>query len=225
MKRLMTLLFTLTAVAYANPSPEHYLRFDNLAVRWDEAVPLGNGMVGALIWQEGDTLRFSLDRSDLWDDRPVENFQKPEFRFDWMLEQVNKGDIESVQELIDKPYRMEPAPTKIPAGRLEFDQSGFGKAARVELDINKAVCTVEWESGVRLETFVHATEPIGWFRLSNVKKPVRPSLAPPPFGGETGDLSNVNSLNTPPLSSTASGRAGCSSSSPIRSPRACSAAR
>ena len=37
---------------------------------WDEAIPLGNGTMGVLLWGESNTLRFSLDRGDLWDERP-----------------------------------------------------------------------------------------------------------------------------------------------------------
>lgn len=33
--------------------------------RWDEALPLGNGKFGALIWGDGSTIRISLDRADL----------------------------------------------------------------------------------------------------------------------------------------------------------------
>jgi len=38
---------------------------------WDEAVPLGNGLLGGLLWGEGGLLRLSLDRGDLWDERPA----------------------------------------------------------------------------------------------------------------------------------------------------------
>ncbi|MCC6415863.1 MAG: glycoside hydrolase N-terminal domain-containing protein, partial [Opitutaceae bacterium] len=38
---------------------------------WDEALPLGNGLQGALFWGEANKLRFSLDRGDLWDERPA----------------------------------------------------------------------------------------------------------------------------------------------------------
>ena len=31
---------------------------------WDEALPLGNGLLGGLLWGEGGTLRLSLDRGD-----------------------------------------------------------------------------------------------------------------------------------------------------------------
>ena len=61
--------------------PGHDLEFSCLATTWDEAIPLGNGILGALVWQKGDNLRLSLDRADLWDLRPVDNFDKPEFSF------------------------------------------------------------------------------------------------------------------------------------------------
>ena len=37
--------------------------------RWDEALPLGNGKMGCLIYGDNPLL-FSLDRQDLWDARP-----------------------------------------------------------------------------------------------------------------------------------------------------------
>ena len=50
---------------------ESDLVFTGLARSWDEAMPLGNATVGALVWQRDSTLRLSLDRTDLWDLRPV----------------------------------------------------------------------------------------------------------------------------------------------------------
>ena len=47
--------------------PEYNLKFSELAENWDEAIPLGNGMLGALNWQKEGKLRISLDRADLWD--------------------------------------------------------------------------------------------------------------------------------------------------------------
>jgi len=34
--------------------------------RWDEAVPLGNGILGALLWGDAGGIRVSLDRGDVW---------------------------------------------------------------------------------------------------------------------------------------------------------------
>jgi hypothetical protein len=53
-----------------SPSP-HDLVFSSLAIRWDEAVPLGNAIVGSLIWQKDGVLRMSLDHVGLWDLRPM----------------------------------------------------------------------------------------------------------------------------------------------------------
>ena len=48
---------------------ESDLVFTGLARSWDEAMPLGNATVGALVWQRDSTLRLSLDRTDLWTHR------------------------------------------------------------------------------------------------------------------------------------------------------------
>ena len=94
------------------PSP-HDLVFDSLAGKWDEAVPLGNGQVGALVWQKGDRLRFSLDRVDLWDLRPTEGMTWDKPVYDWICEQWQNNTYGTVQELLDEPYGRLPAPSII----------------------------------------------------------------------------------------------------------------
>ena len=49
------------------------LVFDSLATRWDEGMPLGNAVVGELVWRRSGALRLSVDRTDLWDLRPVDS--------------------------------------------------------------------------------------------------------------------------------------------------------
>lgn len=200
MKRLLLSVFILISSAGAfaeasGPQPEHNLRFDSLAERWDEAVPLGNGMVGALIWNEDGVLRFSLDRADLWDNRPVAEYEDPKLNYAWMLGRVNDSDIASIHQQIDRPYDRDPAPTKIPAGRLEFDQSEWGDVNSAELNLSNALCTVKWNSGVRLCSFVHATEPIGWIHITGVESDITPSIIPPPFSEDEELAENVNSLS------------------------------
>lgn len=166
------------------PNARHDLVFDSLAGTWDEGVPLGNGIVGALIWKKGDALRLSLDRADLWDLRPVPEFSRPEFRFDWVRGQVLKKDYGPVHELGDVPYDRDPAPTKIPAAALEFDIGAFGPVESVRLSVRDAVCEVIWESGPRLLAFVHATEPVGWFRFEGLPGPLAPRVVPPAYAAE-----------------------------------------
>ncbi|MDX9753787.1 MAG: glycoside hydrolase N-terminal domain-containing protein [bacterium] len=185
----------MTQAEPLGPKANHGLHFPALATRWDEAIPLGNGMLGALVWQEGDVLRFSLDRADLWDKRPVATFSQPEFSFDYVYENVLKGDIKPVQAIVDAPYDREPAPTKIPAGRLEISQAAFGQVTSVRLDLAEALCRVEWDSGVVMESFIHATLPVGWIRIQGVTEALSACLVPPPFGGGDQNQEGVNSLD------------------------------
>ncbi len=164
------------------PAARHDLVFAGLASTWDEGLPLGNGLVGALVWRKGDAVRLSLDRADLWDLRPMKGLDRPEFRFAWVREQVLKKDYRPVQELGDIPYERDPAPTKIPAGALEFDAAPLGEIASVRLGLREAVAEVAWKNGAKLKTFVHATEPVGWFEFDGFPENAAPRLAPPPYG-------------------------------------------
>lgn len=73
------------------------LRFMQLSPTRDEGIPLGNGVVGALVWQKDSVLRMSLDRSDLWDLRPGDSIAGVNNRFKWVYEQRMKGDYRLVR--------------------------------------------------------------------------------------------------------------------------------
>lgn len=167
----------------AQPTTRHNLSGSALATRWDEAIPLGNGMLGALVWQRDGRLRFSLDRADLWDLRPMKNIDRPEFRYDWIYGQVQKNDYKPVQQLFDDPYDKEPAPSKIPGGALEFDTRNWGTVQTADLTLSEALCRVRWSSGVVMHTFVHATQPAGWFRIEQLPDSLNVTLLPPKYQG------------------------------------------
>lgn len=171
------------------------LQYVGLAPTWDEGIPLGNATVGALVWQRDGALRLSLDRSDLWDLRPVDSLSGPNYRFDWVCEQAEHGDYSLVQRKMDVPYEAEPAPTKLPGAALEFQTVGkLGKVAGVRLYLQNALCEVDWSGGARLQTFVHATEPVGWFRFEGVPEDFVPVLVPPTYG-DRGDGGMANSID------------------------------
>ena len=104
------------------PRPEHGLHYDKPATVWDEAMPLGNGLLGALVWGGGEPvepLRISLDRTDLWDLRPVPEFHTAEYSYKMMRQWVQDRRLTDLHRLYDDPYG-NPGPTKIPAGRIEL---------------------------------------------------------------------------------------------------------
>jgi len=175
-------LLLLWIFGFAQAS-KHDLQFDTLAKRWDEAIPLGNGTIGALVWQKEGHLRFSLDRADLWDMRPMKGLHRKEFNYQWVIAQVKKKDYAPVQKYFDDPYDNEPAPSKIPGGALEFDTKDWGTVKSVHLSISNAQCEVKWANGVVLKTFVHATSPVGWFRFENIHNNLVPQLIAPKYQG------------------------------------------
>lgn len=162
-------------------SRSHDLRFTSLAKTWDEGIPLGNGMIGALIWQRDSVLRMSLDRADLWDLRKIKEFESPEFRFAWVVERATTGDYKRAQEMGDVPYDRDAAPTKLPGAALELPIPNVNDIESVQLRLDDAVCLIKWKSGIELQTFVHATEPRGWFRITGLSENLKPRLIPPPY--------------------------------------------
>jgi alpha-L-fucosidase 2 len=181
-KCLLTVVaFLLSASLIAQPGSKHNLHFKELAKTWDEGIPLGNATLGALIWEKDGQLRFSLDRSDLWDLRPMKGLSGPEFSYKWIAEHVKHKDYKIVQQKLDEPYEKEPAPSKIPGAALMIDTRSWGEVESVDLDVATAVCVITWKNGTRLETFVHATEPAGWFTIRNLKKEFLPRMEPPAY--------------------------------------------
>lgn len=165
------------------------LHFDSLAKSWDEGIPLGNATVGTLVWQRDTTLRFSLDRTDLWDLRPTDSISGANNRFAWVCEQVQKGDYLPVQKKFDRPYDALPAPSKIPGAALEFPLK-WGKVSSVHLYLNNALSEVIWANGTALKTFVHASEPVGWFVFENLTDTVTPVIVAPRYADATGVTDN-----------------------------------
>jgi len=190
MRYILTSLFLFSvAIAPAQPGPAHDLVFDSLAKRWDEGIPLGNGWLGALIWQKGHKLRMSLDRVDLWDDRPMPEIDK--LKFSWVAEKVKQNRYDSVQKRGDEPYEKYAAPTKIPGAAVEINIGSFGKIKRVSLDIKTAIAKIEWQNGIELETFVSAVSNNGIFVLRNYKGELDIDIIPPGYNtGKAGSQGN-----------------------------------
>jgi alpha-L-fucosidase 2 len=171
-QRLIRLFLILSSFYFndvaAQPKPSDNLQFDSLATRWDEGMPLGNGWLGELIWRKDNKLRISLDRVDLWDDRPMPKIAQ--LKFKWVVAQLIKGQYDTVHKIGDEPYDNSPAPTKIPGAALEFNYMPFGKVISNKLDIKKALSTIKFENGVVLYNYVHAVDETGYFAFENLKK-------------------------------------------------------
>ena len=171
-------------LAFSQPKPGHNLKFDTLPKRWDEGIPLGNGWLGAMIWQKDNRLRIALDRVDLWDDRPMSWIDKLKFR--WAVEKVKLNQYDSVQRIGDDLYNKYPAPSKIPGAAIEFDLDKIGKVKKVSLDISNGLSVIEFENGVQFNNYIHATRQVGYFGFENITEDLIPELIIPRYNTGSG---------------------------------------
>src|ERR1039458_1611239 len=90
----------------ALPTPAHGLHFRTPVTVWDEALPLGNGAMGALVWGDGAPVRISLDRADLWDLRPVPEFHSLEYNYTTMQQWHREGRVKDLVRLYEDSHSM-----------------------------------------------------------------------------------------------------------------------
>lgn len=143
------------------PAP---LRLSAPIATWDEAIPLGNGLLGGLLWGGGRTINLSLDRGDLWDLRPAAPFGQPGYTWPDLLRLVKEGKEDSLHHRFDEPYDNVPHPTKISAGRIVITLDSSSTATDFGLDPATAEGSVALTRGA-VRGFFSATAPVALFRL------------------------------------------------------------
>lgn len=158
---LVIYIFSATYLAHSQPSPELNLTFNTIPDKWDHGFPLGNGMIGVLVWQHEGMLRLSVDRADLWDLRPTAEIEK--YTYKWAYQQRLTGEFDTVWKIADEPYDRDAAPTKIPGVAIEFEISHFGPVESATLNIASAICTIKWKNGIVFRTYVDATKPLACY--------------------------------------------------------------
>ncbi len=163
---------------------EYSIRYTKSILQWDEGLPLGNGKMGCLIYGDGP-IRFSLDRTDLWDTRPHSATQEKGFTYENLVRLSTSDRAEDWEErarLFERVYDEYPYPSKITAGRIELD---FGRKipnVRSKLNIRTAIATLRFSEG-SVEAFAHATRFVG---VTTVEGEYTLRFHLPEYLGETG---------------------------------------
>lgn len=132
--------------------------------QWHEAIPLGNGLLGGLLWGEGSTLKLSLDRGDLWDLRIPEMFQNPDWNYETLKSLVKEKNQVELVRLYQEPYEKYPYPTKLPVGRLELKFLHNTKIENFHLNLNEAIATVDLNHGT-VDAFFSAAKKVAMLRI------------------------------------------------------------
>jgi alpha-L-fucosidase 2 len=161
----LVLCANLTCGADGVPHPSLNLKLAAPVKTWDEAIPLGNGTMGVLLWGEENTVRLSLDRGDLWDERPSKRFTEIHDKFNWrtMQELVASNRMDEFNDIFDSNYDYNGPPTKLPAGRVEITLDKSQTIEAFELNLATAEGIAKLQGGGELRTFVNA---------ANVAQPV-----------------------------------------------------
>src|SRR6478735_8655419 len=210
MKRIVVLLTILSGfITFSQkkqkeegfPKSENNLILSAPINKWDEAIPLGNGLTGGLLWGDKNVIRLSLDRGDLWDERT--NGPK-----EWWKTQtwVKGGDM------WENAYYGS-TPTKLPAGAVEFTLANGTSIKSFELDKSKAEGIVHFENGQQARVFFSAVKPVAVMRIPvseydaiNVMSPMQVSQKY--RGASSGpDSHSVSSLGYPTATNGAVGDA------------------
>jgi alpha-L-fucosidase 2 len=130
---------------------------------WDEGIPLGNGLLGGLLWGGDSTLNVSLDRGDLWDERSAKGMQWEKFKYRSLVEMVNKKDRAGIDDIFERAY-YDVHPTKLPGGRLVLDL-GSRKISSFDLDLNLAESRVQLGALQSIQVIWSGDEKAGIFEI------------------------------------------------------------
>ena len=150
MKRAWILLMTVSTLAHAEPLEMWY---PEPAARWLEALPVGNGRLGAMVYGGVETERLALNESTCWSGGPSEHNVSPDAKA--LLPEVRRLLFEDrvadaaplIQRMLGRKLNYG---THLPFGNLSLTfhhQAGDVEAYRRSLDLDTAVVTTNYRIG------------------------------------------------------------------------------
>lgn len=148
---------------------QHDLLYEKAPLEWEMGIPLANGDMGVLLWGDGNPLKFTLDKYDTWERRFT--WPKDEnHNYRTLYSLIKKGKFEEAKDIFfDKPYKVEPYPTRLPLPRMElfFDKNIDDFEARLEL-YEASVKGKLWsnEDNIEFELFIHSKLNLGCLKIS-----------------------------------------------------------
>jgi alpha-L-fucosidase 2 len=142
------------------------LWYDQPASQWTEALPLGNGRIGAMVYGKIHQERIQLNEESLWAGQPLD-VHPPEFRKQLpVIQEALLNDNPSLAQKLMQQYGTQ-RPTSFRSYQtfgdilLSFKKLDKPGDYRRELNLNTGISTVELKSGEKRqirETFVSASD-------------------------------------------------------------------
>ncbi len=179
------------------PSPRLNPRLTAPIQTWDEAIPLGNGLMGGLLWGEGSRLRVSLDRGDMWDARRHPATKEPGFTYANLQKLVKERNTAEIQRLTDDPYDYGAPPTKLPAGRLEIDLEPTATVQEFELKLASAEGVARLDDRREIKCFYSAADRVAVMWIPGAAPPgwrIQPPAVVQTLGYPTAETGSEHGL-------------------------------
>ncbi|KAA9129695.1 glycoside hydrolase family 95 protein [Marinihelvus fidelis] len=148
---LLLALAAFTQPAYAEPGDAR-LWYDEPASEWIEALPVGNGRLGAMVFGGVTTERLQLNEDTLWAGGPY-NPANPKARaaLPEIRRLMAKGDYGKAQALVDEAFMSVPLrqPSYQTVGSLFISMapSEYAFEYERELDLDTAIATTRFQVG------------------------------------------------------------------------------
>ncbi|MCU0750888.1 MAG: glycoside hydrolase family 95 protein [Akkermansiaceae bacterium] len=161
-RHLLALLSISTlAAAAVPPQGDLILWYDKPATKWEQALPVGNGHLGAMIFGAADKERIQFNEHTVWTGKPRSYARKgavnhlPKIRELLFAGKQREAENLAMKEFMSDPIRQL---AYQPCGDLLIESTGQGKPSdhRRWLDLDSAMAVTEWSAdGVkhRRETF------------------------------------------------------------------------
>jgi alpha-L-fucosidase 2 len=166
---LLSFLFFLSCTK-KNPSEKEFspslmLWYDEPATEWTEALPVGNGRLGAMVFGGTDTENIQFNEETLWSGQPHDYAHEGAWKYLDDLRQLLWDDKqEEAHKLGNEHFMSQPFGmlSYLPFGniRLQFPGHENAENYRRELDLANAVTSVSYEKdGVRFNRELFSSNP------------------------------------------------------------------
>lgn len=159
------LLFLLVACAKTPQQESLTLWYNEPAQNWDEALPIGNGRAGAMVFGGVDKEQLQLNENTLYSGEPSVMYKDvkitPEM-FDRVVNLMNAGKYTDASNLVCKHWLGRLHQYYQPFGDLYIQNNKQGNASQYKrtLNISDAITTTVYEqNGIRYEREVFASHP------------------------------------------------------------------
>ncbi len=153
------------------PGKNNDMHFNGPIQRWDEAIPLGNGKFGALIWGNGNFLRLSLDSGELWETTPYSLTLRDDFNYENLVRLKEEKRWDDIIALYEQLYSC-PHPTKLSAGKIimEFGEECTGMDSVLSLDDAEADIRLSYEKAgkIHIKSYLHKGNKAGFLLMDRM---------------------------------------------------------